>query len=197
MIIFKTTIKRHTDMAEERFTSKYDGTTQDNLLGFAENAKKATTVDGAETVNVQGFTLPRISDISGFVAVNNAGNAIGFMSKEQVASVLGGLIGTVTANKAGLMPAGLYMYSNAVINKNQSLKLSPVNGVMFIRNTYSYGGYVMYIATFTEVKVVCNPAGYDIGIDVKVTNLETREITISTLSEANRQIQVIYQNLPY
>lgn len=80
-------------MAEERFTSKYDGTTQDNLLGFAENAKKATTVEGAETVNVQGFTLPRISDISGFVAVNNAGNAIGFMSKDQVASVLGELIG--------------------------------------------------------------------------------------------------------
>lgn len=79
-------------MAEERFTSQYDGTTQDNLLKFAENVKKATTVDGAETVNVQGFTLPRISDISGFVAVNNAGNAIGFMSKEQVASVLGGLM---------------------------------------------------------------------------------------------------------
>lgn len=80
-------------MAEERFTSQYDGTTQDNLLKFAENVKKATTVDGAETVNVQGFTLPRISDISGFVAVNNAGNAIGFMSKEQIASVLGELIG--------------------------------------------------------------------------------------------------------
>ena len=79
-------------MAEERFTSQYDGTTQDNLLEFAENVKEATTVDGAETVNVQGFTLPRISDISGFVAVNNAGNAIGFMSKEQVASVLGELI---------------------------------------------------------------------------------------------------------
>lgn len=88
-------------MAEERFTSQYDGTTQDNLLKFAENVKKATTVDGAETVNVQGFTLPRISDISGFVAVNNAGNAIGFMSKEQVASVLGGLIGTVVFKSIG------------------------------------------------------------------------------------------------
>ena len=89
-------------MAEERFTSQYDGTTQDNLLKFAENVKKATTVDGAETVNVQGFTLPRISDISGFVAVNNAGNAIGFMSKEQVASVLGELIGTASKDKDGL-----------------------------------------------------------------------------------------------
>lgn len=90
-------------MAEEIFTSKYDGTTQDNLLEFAENVKKSTTVDGAETINVQGFTLPRISDISGFVAVNNAGNAIGFMSKEQVASVLGELIGTATKDKSGLM----------------------------------------------------------------------------------------------
>lgn len=90
-------------MAEERFTSQYDGTTQDNLLKFAENVKKATTVDGAETVNVQGFTLPRISDISGFVAVNNAGNAIGFMSKDQVASVLGELLPIVSPSTKGFV----------------------------------------------------------------------------------------------
>ena len=89
------------------------------------------------------------------------------------------------------------MYRNAFISKSQPLKLSPVNGVILIRNAYSYGGYVMYLATFTEVKVVCNPAGYAIDVDVKVTNHETREITISTSSEAGRQIQVIYQNLPY
>lgn len=90
-------------MAEERFTSQYDGTTQDNLLKFSENVKKATTVDGAETVNVQGFTLPRISDISGFVAVNNAGNAIGFMSKEQIASVLGELLPVVSSSTKGFV----------------------------------------------------------------------------------------------
>lgn len=90
-------------MAEERFISQYDGTTQDNLLKFAENVKKATTVDGSETVNVQGFTLPRISDISGFVAVSNAGNAIGFMSKEQVASVLGELLPVVSSSTKGFV----------------------------------------------------------------------------------------------
>ena len=105
-------------MAEERFTSQYDGTTQDNLLKFAENVKNATTVDGAETVNVQGFTLPRISDISGFVAVNNAGNAIGFMSKEQVASVLGELIGIATPLKNGLMSKDGFILRGALTPPN-------------------------------------------------------------------------------
>lgn len=99
-------------MAEERFTSQYDGTTQDNLLEFAGNVKKATTVDGAETVNVQGFTLPRISDISGFVAVNNAGNAIGFMSKDQVSSVLGELMAIASPQGKGLHPAAKFSQSD-------------------------------------------------------------------------------------
>lgn len=108
-------------MAEERFTSKYDGTTQDNLLEFAENLKRSTTVDGAETINVQGFTLPRISDISGFVAVNNVGNAIGFMSKDQVASVLGELIGVAAPGKAGLMSGSYGLLPRMDINDANKL----------------------------------------------------------------------------
>ena len=95
------------------------------------------------------------------------------------------------------MPAGLYMYRSAVISKSQPLKLSPVNGIMLVRNSYSYGGYVMYLITFTEAAIVCNPAGYSIDIEIKVTNHVNREVTLSTPSESNRQIQVIYQNLPY
>ncbi|MBM6845441.1 hypothetical protein, partial [Phocaeicola plebeius] len=36
--------------------------------------------------------LPKLEDISSFVAVNAKGNAVGVMTKEQVASVLAGLI---------------------------------------------------------------------------------------------------------
>lgn len=55
----------------------------------------------------------------------------------------------------------------------------------------------MYLITFTEAAIVCNPAGYSIDIEIKVTNHVNREVTLSTPSESNRQIQVIYQNLPY
>lgn len=109
---------------------------------------------------------------------------------------LGELIGTVTADKNGLMPAGLFVFKNININKNQPLKLSPVNGVMFVQNVYSYGGYVMYMVTFNEVKEVCNPAGYSIGLNIQITDAGKKEVTISTTSEENRQIRVIYQNLP-
>lgn len=134
-------------MAEERFTSQYDGTTQDNLLKFAENVKKATTVDGAETVNVQGFTLPRISDISGFVAVNNAGNAIGFMSKDQVASVLGGLIGI---NDTWLREKGAVTTacSACVQNGTYSINRTTYPSVGDVPPSLMYGILVVFRAGF-------------------------------------------------
>ena len=120
-------------MAEERFTSQYDGTTQDNLLKFAENVKKATTVDGAETVNVQGFTLPRISDISGFVAVNNA---LGELMNIDSSSFCfrGGINTDVTdVTKSGLYIVdinspnnpfpGYYSIACAFVSVNQSYKV--------------------------------------------------------------------------
>ena len=118
------------------------------------------------------------------------------MSSPSSKLLLGELIGTVTADKNGLMPAGLFVFKNININKNQPLKLSPVNGVMFVQNVYSYGGYVMYMVTFNEVKEVCNPAGYSIGLNIQITDAGKKEVTISTTSEDNRQIRVIYQNLP-
>ena len=118
------------------------------------------------------------------------------MSSPSSKLLLGELIGTVTADKNGLMPAGLFVFENININKNQPLKLSPVNGVMFVQNVYSYGGYVMYMVTFNEVKEVCNPAGYSIGLNIQITDAGKKEVTISTTSEDNRQIRVIYQNLP-
>ena len=68
-------------MEEElKYTSKFDGPTTDEVL---EHAK-----------SVKDLTIPSLSEISGFVCINKEGNAIGMMSKEQVAQVVGGLLET-------------------------------------------------------------------------------------------------------
>ena len=108
-------------MEELSYTSKYDGETTDKILDNAKAIMEQTTAEDGETVQVYDtdgvphkisktellkkstLALPALEDISSFVAINAAGNAVGLMTKEQVASVLAGLIGTVTEAKDGLM----------------------------------------------------------------------------------------------
>ena len=96
--------------AEEDFVLSFTGEETDNLLKHTESMKNQTTADDGETVQVYDtngvphkvsktellkkstLALPDLEDISAFVAVNAAGNAVGVMTKEQVASVLAGLI---------------------------------------------------------------------------------------------------------
>lgn len=96
--------------AEEDFVLSFTGEETDNLLKHTESMKNQTTAEDGETVQVYDtngvphkvsktellkkstLALPALEDISSFVAVNAAGNAIGLMTKEQVASVLAGLI---------------------------------------------------------------------------------------------------------
>ena len=107
-------------MEELSYTSKYDGETTDKILDNAKDIMEQTTAEDGETVQVYDtdgvphkvsktellkkstLALPKLEDISAFVAVNSAGNAVGLMTKEQVASVLAELIGTVTDIKNGL-----------------------------------------------------------------------------------------------
>ena len=97
--------------AEEDFVLSFTGEETDNLLKHTESMKNQTTEEDGETVQVYDtngvphkvsktellkkstLALPALEDISSFVAVNAAGNAIGLMTKEQVASVLAGLNG--------------------------------------------------------------------------------------------------------
>ena len=97
-------------MEELSYTSKYDGETTDKILDNAKAIMEQTTAEDGETVQVYDtdgvphkisktellkkstLALPALEDISSFVAVNAAGNAVGVMTKEQVASVLAGLI---------------------------------------------------------------------------------------------------------
>lgn len=96
--------------AEEDFVLSFTGEETDNLLKHTESMKNQTTEEDGETVQVYDtngvphkvsktellkkstLALPALEDISSFVAVNAAGNAVGVMTKEQVASVLAGLI---------------------------------------------------------------------------------------------------------
>lgn len=74
---------------EVKYTSEFDGQTTDEVLKHAKSVKD--------------LTIPSLSNISGFVCIDNEGKAIGMMSKEQVAQVVGELIGLATTKKHGLM----------------------------------------------------------------------------------------------
>ena len=98
-------------MAEEKYTSKFDGKTSDAIMDYSNKLRQQTSATDADTIQVfdtsgnphkisksellkkSALALPSLNDISAFVAVNQAGNAVGVMSKEQVATVLGELIG--------------------------------------------------------------------------------------------------------
>ena len=108
-------------MEELSYTSKYDGETTDKILDNAKAIMEQTTAEDGETVQVYDtdgvphkisktellkkstLALPALEDISSFVAVNAAGNAVGVMTKEDIASVLAELIGTATLKNDGLM----------------------------------------------------------------------------------------------
>ncbi|WP_418943134.1 hypothetical protein [Phocaeicola plebeius] len=108
-------------MDDKKYDSRYDGETTDKILDNAKAIMEQTTAEDGETVQVYDtngvphkvsktellkkstLALPALEDISSFVAVNAAGNAVGVMTKEQVASVLEELIGTATLKNDGLM----------------------------------------------------------------------------------------------
>lgn len=115
-------------MDDKKYDSRYDGETTDKILDNAKAIMEQTTAEDGETVQVYDtngvphkvsktellkkstLALPKLEDISSFVAINAAGNAVGLMTKEQVASVLAELIGTVTDIKNGLQQAGTFRY---------------------------------------------------------------------------------------
>ena len=120
-------------MEELSYTSKFDGETTDDILRYANEGKTEKVNEYVKSMNVQDskgepdtvqvydtdgvphkvsktellkkstLALPALEDISSFVAINAAGNAVGVMTKEQVASVLAELIGTATLKNDGLM----------------------------------------------------------------------------------------------
>lgn len=117
-------------MEELSYTSKYDGETTDKILDNAKAIMEQTTAEDGETVQVYDtdgvphkisktellkkstLALPALEDISSFVAVNAAGNAVGVMTKEQVASVLAELMPVASNNVKGLVAGSSSNFAN-------------------------------------------------------------------------------------
>ena len=127
--------------AEEDFVLSFTGEETDNLLKHTESMKNQTTADDGETVQVYDtngvphkvsktellkkstLALPKLEDISAFVAVNAKGDAVGVMTKEQVASVLAELM-----NGNNLFPFMVkdFLYiTNRIVLMNLTMLWSP------------------------------------------------------------------------
>ena len=123
--------------ASERYDSPYSGEQETAILQYAEKLKDQTAASDGDTVQVYDvdgnphkvaksellkkstLALPDLSDISKFVAVNAKGDAIGLMTKEQVAQVLGELIGVATPSKDGLMSRdGFIKHESSSVSKD-------------------------------------------------------------------------------
>ena len=157
-------------MEELSYTSKYDGETTDKILDNAKAIMEQTTAEDGETVQVYDtdgvphkisktellkkstLALPALEDISSFVAINAAGNAVGVMTKEQVASVLAGLMGV------GFLEKGNYHDINEV-GTYTTYSNTPQAGPFFsiqcgdscIQESMSYGGYSLMVRSYNHV----------------------------------------------
>ena len=136
-------------MAEKlEYTSKYDGKTSDAIMDYSNKLRQQTSVTDADTVQVfdtsgnphkisktellkkSALALPSLNDISAFVAVNQAGNAIGLMTKQQVATVLGGLLNISSLQKS-------FQYAKYSLKKGDSAEVGKVGGLVVIRHPWS------------------------------------------------------------
>lgn len=116
--------------AEEDFVLSFTGEETDNLLKHTESMKNQTTAEDGETVQVYDtngvphkvsktellkkstLALPALEDISAFVAVNAKGDAVGVMTKEQIASVLAELMPVASNNVKGLVAGSSSNFAN-------------------------------------------------------------------------------------
>lgn len=147
--------------AEEDFVLSFTGEETDNLLKHTESMKNQTTADDGETVQVYDtngvphkvsktellkkstLALPKLEDISAFVAVNAAGNAVGVMTKEDIAKVLAELM-----NGNNLFPFMVkdFLY---ITNRNSIDELNDVveSGMyMIIPGSDTYGTLLVFQA---------------------------------------------------
>ena len=168
-------------MEELSYTSKFDGETTDDILGYANEGKTEKVNEYVKSMNVQDsegepdtvqvydtdgvphkvsktellkkstLALPKLEDISSFVAVNAAGNAVGVMTKEQVASVLAELIGIATLEKSGLHPA-------AKFSQGDNSGVSNIDDIDILSTDIYNGNILENNATFSFETYPASPA---------------------------------------
>ena len=88
------------------------------LLGQYEAAIDLTDYVGKDELSSEIAVLPALGNISKFVCIDENGETAGVMTKEQVAQVVGELIGTVTSSKNGLVDRYTDMYCRDDIPQN-------------------------------------------------------------------------------
>ena len=114
----------------EEYVSKFGGEDTDGILDYANSLKVQDSEGEPDTVQIfdtdgvphkvsktellkkSTLALPSLEDISSFVAVNSDGNAIGLMTKEQVASVLAELMPVASNNVKGLVAGSSSNFAN-------------------------------------------------------------------------------------
>ena len=146
-------------MAEEKYTSKFDGKTSDAIMDYSNKLRQQTSATDADTIQVfdtsgnphkisksellkkSALALPSLNDISAFVAVNQAGNAVGVMSKEQVATVLGGLqSGKVDKNSySNTLKRGVYSHTTPISELASGYSFT---GVLLVLDGNEYTAHV-------------------------------------------------------
>ena len=199
-------------MAEElEYTSKYDGKTSDAIMDYSNKLRQQTSATDADTVQVfdtsgnphkisktellkkSALALPSLNDISAFVAVNQAGNAIGLMTKQQVATVLGELLNISSLQKS-------FQYANYLLKKGDSAEVGKVGGLVVIRHPWSSSiPSVLLINGYN--KEITQISGRDyksipIEISWEGSQYNTVMVITSTYSDANiTTFCVAYQSL--
>lgn len=141
---------------EVKYTSEFDGQTTDEVLKHAKSVKD--------------LTIPSLSNISGFVCIDNEGKAIGMMSKEQVAQVVGELIGKSYF---------IYRRLNFYENNSTLLRVKQLdNGWFFLLAGADSGYPALYLCSF-------------------ISNSDTIGIKCEKLASGNGNSVTIYQKDGY
>ena len=199
-------------MAEEDFVLSFTGEETDNLLKHTESMKNQTTAEDGETVQVYDtngvphkvsktellkkstLALPKLEDISAFVAVNSAGDAVGLMTKEQVASVLAELMRIQDLRSA-------FNFKVLRLKNGETGEIGNVNGLLVITHTWvSATPAIIWVCSFNRAYGQVSGNTFD-QMQLSVSWEGEREATImkitsnySATSDAT-EFYIAYQNV--
>ena len=198
--------------AEEDFVLSFTGEETDNLLKHTESMKNQTTADDGETVQVYDtngvphkvsktellkkstLALPKLEDISAFVAVNSAGNAVGLMTKEQVASVLAELMRIQDLRAA-------FNFKVLSLKSGETGEIGNVNGLLVITHTWvSATPAIIWVCSFNRAYGQVSGNTFD-QMQLSVSWEGEREATIMKITSnysatsAATEFYIAYQNV--
>ena len=199
-------------MDDKKYDSRYDGETTDKILDNAKAIMEQTTADDGETVQVYDtngvphkvsktellkkstLALPKLEDISSFVAVNAKGNAVGVMTKEQVASVLAELMRIQDLRAA-------FNFKVLSLKSGETGEIGNVNGLLVITHTWvSATPAIIWVCSFNRAYGQVSGNTFD-QMQLSVSWEGEREATIMKITSnysatsAATEFYIAYQNV--